>query len=76
MKKSSLGFLLGFFFGILGLLGLFACNEQAEKDEFMSGWWKAFIVNIIIVAVLIGLVSCLTYQALETDYYYLITFKL
>lgn len=71
MKKSSLGFLLGFFFGILGLLGLFACNEQAEKDEFMSGWWKAFIVNIIIIALLIGLVSCATCRVLESnDYYY------
>ncbi len=71
MKKSSLGFLLGFFFGILGLLGLFACNEQAEKDKFMSGWWKAFIVNIIIIALLIGLVSCATCRALESnDYYY------
>lgn len=70
MKKSSLGFLLGFFFGILGLLGLFACNEQAEKDEFMSGWWKAFIVNIIIIALLIGLISCATCRELESNGYY------
>lgn len=37
MEKSELGFLLGFFFGILGLLGLLSCTEQYEKDEFMSG---------------------------------------
>lgn len=69
MQKKSLGFLLGFFFGILGLLGLLACAEQADKDEFMSGWWKAFIINIVIAVViaviLVSLIMCVSAQVLR-----------
>lgn len=65
MQKKSLGFLLGFFFGILGLLGLLACAEQADKDEFMSGWWKAFIINIIIAVILVSLIICVSAQVLR-----------
>lgn len=65
MQKKSLGFLLGFFFGILGLLGLLACAEQADKDEFMSGWWKAFIINIVIAVILFSLIICVSAQALR-----------
>lgn len=65
MQKKSLGFLLGFFFGILGLLGLLACAEQADKDEFMSGWWKAFIINIIIAVILVSLIMCVSAQVLR-----------
>lgn len=68
MKKKTLGFLLGFFFGILGLLGLLACVEKADKDEFISGWWKAFIINVIICVVLVSAVSCVYCAAL--NYYY------
>lgn len=65
MQKKSLGFLLGFFFGILGLLGLLACAEQADKDEFMSGWWKAFIISIVIAVILISLIMCVSAQVLR-----------
>lgn len=65
MQKKSLGFLLGFFFGIMGLLGLLACAEQADKDEFMSGWWKAFIINIIIAVILVSLIMCVSAQVLR-----------
>lgn len=65
MQKKSLGFLLGFFFGILGLLGLLACAEQADKDEFMSGWWKAFIINIVIAVILVSLIMCVSAQVLR-----------
>lgn len=59
MKKTTTGFLLGFFFGLLGLLGLLSCSTPEEKSEFMSGWWKAFIISIVIAVVLvICLVSC------------------
>lgn len=57
MKKSTLGFILGFFFGILGLLGLLACSEE-EKSEFMSGWIKAFVVSIILTVILVIIVMC------------------
>ncbi len=57
MEKSELGFLLGFFFGILGLLGLLSCTEQYEKDEFMSGWCKSLIISFIVV-ILVALVCC------------------
>lgn len=65
MQKKSLGFLLGFFFGIMGLLGLLACAEQADKDEFMSGWWKAFIINIVIAVILVSLIMCVSAQVLR-----------
>lgn len=65
MQKKSLGFLLGFFFGIMGLLGLLACAEHADKDEFMSGWWKAFIINIVIAVLLFSLIICVSAQALR-----------
>lgn len=61
MEKSKLGFLLGFFFGILGLLGLLSCNEKNEKDEFMSGWWKSFIISIVISVILVAAVFCAAY---------------
>lgn len=61
MEKSKLGFLLGFFFGILGLLGLLSCNEQYEKDEFMSGWWKSFIISIVISVILVAAIFCGAY---------------
>lgn len=72
MQKSSLGFLLGFFFGLLGLLGLLSCNSPEERSEFMSGWWKAFIMSIVIAVVLIiCLVSCTTCLITsENGYYY------
>lgn len=57
MEKSESGFLLGFFFGILGLLGLLSCTEQYEKDEFMSGWGKSLIISFIFV-ILVALVCC------------------
>ena len=65
MQKKSLGFLLGFFFGILGLLGLLTCAEQTDKDEFMSGWWKAFIISIVIAVILVSFVMCVSAQALR-----------
>lgn len=65
MQKKSLGFLLGFFFGIMGLLGLLACAEQADKDEFMSGWWKAFIISIVIAVILVSLIMCVSAQVLR-----------
>ena len=52
MQKSTLGFLLGFFIGVLGLLGLLACSDKPEKDEFMSGWIKGFIVSLIVGAII------------------------
>lgn len=66
MEKSKLGFLLGFYFGILGLLGLLSCTEQYEKDEFMSGWWKSFIISIIIGIILVAVVCCGTCAAYAT----------
>ena len=55
-NKSLIGFILGFFFGILGLLGLLACSDQAEKGSFMRGWLIAFIINIVLIVVLCVLV--------------------
>lgn len=62
MQKKSLGFLLGFFFGIMGLLGLLACTEQADKDDFMSGWWIAFIIWFVIIILLVSFITCVSTQ--------------
>lgn len=73
MKKSTSGFLLGFFFGLLGLLGLLSCSTPEEKNEFMSGWWKAFIVSILLVVVLVVcFVSCTACLVASEDEYYLV----
>lgn len=53
MSKKTLGFILGFFFGILGLLGLLACKEQEDRDLFMKGWLIAFIIGIVLVVVIL-----------------------
>lgn len=53
-----LGALSGFFFGILGLLGLLLFYDQSEKDEFMSGWWIGFIIRIVIYVILLTAVFC------------------
>lgn len=53
MSKKTLGFILGFFFGILGLLGLLACKEQEDRDLFMKGWLKAFILNIVLIVLIV-----------------------
>lgn len=53
MQKSTLGFLLGFFIGVLGLLGLLACSDKPEKDDFMSGWIKGFIVSLVVSFVIL-----------------------
>ncbi len=70
MSKKSLGFLLGFFFGILGLFGLLACDNQEAKDSFMSGWWKAFIINIVLVVILFSITTCATCAFVNSLYYY------
>lgn len=65
MTKKGLGFLLGFFFGILGLLGLLSCEGKEEKDDFIKGWAIAFVINIIIIVVffvfMLGIASSITY---------------
>lgn len=58
MKRSTVGFLLGLFFGILGLLGLLSCNNSAEKEEFMSGWWKVFVLKIILIIIVVCIATC------------------
>ena len=47
MKKGTLGFFLGFFVGVLGLLGLLACSDKPEKDSFMKGWIWGFVIGIV-----------------------------
>lgn len=56
MKKSKLGLLFGLLCGILGLLGLMACNTPEEKDEFISGWWTAFWIYILLVVIILIIV--------------------
>lgn len=63
MEKSKLGFWLGLFFGILGLLGLLSCCNQSDKDEFMAGWVKSMVIGIIISIILISAVFCGTCTA-------------
>ncbi len=61
MSKKGLGFLLGFFFGILGLLGLLSCDEKEEKSAFMTGWAIAFVVNIIFFVLILGMSMSINY---------------
>ena len=58
--RKGLGFALGFFFGILGLLGLLSCNDSEEKSSFMSGWITSFVIEIILIIVIVCAFSCAT----------------
>lgn len=51
MTKKTVGILLGLFFGLLGLLGLLMCNEQAEKSEFIKGWFIGLIISFGILII-------------------------
>ena len=68
MNKSTVGFFLGLFFGILGLLGLLACDNGDEKNSFMRGWWTAVIICIVVVVIIVLMVSCTVCASLK--YYY------
>ena len=61
--RKYFGFILGFFFGILGLLGLLACDDREEKSTFINGWSFAFVISIVLtivfIAIIFGAVSCI-----------------
>lgn len=53
-SKNSIGWLLAFFFGLIGLI-IGVCMYQegtVERETFMDGWKKGFIVSLIISVVL------------------------
>ena len=55
-KKTAIGFLLGFFLGLIGLiigLCLYKRGTIARKT-FMKGWWISFFVSAVIE--IIGLI--------------------
>jgi len=71
-SKSGVGFALGFFFGLIGLIiGLLLYGSGTyERETFISGWVKAFITSIVI-GVIIGLFTyCAILEALSGYYYY------
>ncbi|MDY6367487.1 MAG: hypothetical protein SPL13_03105 [Clostridia bacterium] len=68
-SRKGLGFVCGFFFGVLGLLGLLACNDSDEKNTFMSGWIGAFIINIAIVIIAVTLIIGAVADAYQYRYY-------
>ena len=56
-NKHSVGVILGMFFNLLGLV-IGIClynNNEKEKNTFISGWIKGFVVSIIF-AVIIGII--------------------
>ena len=62
IDRSTSGFWLGFLFSLLGLaIGLLTCKGSYEKDTFLSGWAKGFIISIILGVVLyFCIVGCAT----------------
>ena len=73
--KTTIGVLLSFFLGILGLIiGLLLYpSESYERKTFLSGWTKTFVV-VLIVSVVIAIISvgCTTCALSDYmgDYYY------
>lgn len=57
MSKKSLGFIVGIFLGLLGLFGLAECENEQERNEFMSGWAIAFIIQIILALIIFAIAS-------------------
>ncbi len=57
MSKKSLGFIVGIFLGVLGLFGLAECENEQERNEFMSGWAIAFIIQIILALIIFAIAS-------------------
>ena len=54
-NKKDVGFLLGFFLGMLGLIiGLLLYPYKTkERETFLKGWITAFIVQIVCVFVVL-----------------------
>ncbi len=53
-NKKTLGIVLGFFIGIIGLI-IGICmypNESEERETFISGWVKGFVIAIVISVVM------------------------
>lgn len=48
MPKNILGFILGWFLGLIGLIGLLGCNTTEDEKLYFSGWVVAFSVNFVI----------------------------
>ena len=57
MSKKLLGFIVGIFLGLLGLFGLAECENEQERNEFMSGWAIAFIIQIILALIIFAIAS-------------------
>lgn len=48
-KCESLGKLVGFFFGIVGLFAAFLYPQSSEeRNKFIEGWRQGFIISLIV----------------------------
>lgn len=52
-NNKLIGFLLGFFFGLLGLFGMLMYDNKEDKDEFLSGWLISFVINVVIIFIFV-----------------------
>ena len=59
-EKGGIGIVLGFFFGLLGLLiGLLLYPAFTyERETFINGWIKGLIIGVIITVVLMFAIVC------------------
>ncbi len=67
-NKSKLGFVCGFFLGILGLMvGLTTFHDQDyEKKTFFKGWIKGIIIAIIVGVVIALAIVAVVYRFYES----------
>lgn len=58
-EKTLVGVLMCLFLGLLGLILGLIIYSGYERDTFIKGWVKAFIVSILIGIIAGGFVACL-----------------
>ena len=55
-KSIVLGFVLGLFFGMWGLLGLLSVHSDEEKNTFLTGWLLSLLIEIILAIIICAIV--------------------
>ena len=70
-SKTVVGFLLGFFLGLLGLFGLLLYPAETNaRRTFLKGWLIAFIAQVVITIIVVIIVSAAAASAVSTFKYY------
>ncbi len=65
-SKYGLGVVIGLFVGLIGLVLALLFSDSYERDTFIDGWKKGFIISIVIAVVIcvlsFGCITCLALQ--------------